>query len=108
MSNLSDKIVAKMWVFESSSSDKTYQTLQYTDGTTSCDCRGWTIKKPGKPRMCRHTRDVDSGMADQNCVKMVDYTKTGKAKMQTPKAPVVDEDTDLVAPKKRVRKIQWK
>ena len=105
MENLMEKDVAKTWWFESSSSSKTYQTLQYTDGTTSCQCRGWTIKKAGKERQCRHTRDVDAGMADQTCVKMVDYTKTGKAKMQTPKVTVIEEP---VEEKKRLRKIMWK
>jgi hypothetical protein len=34
-----------------------YETLFDTEsGEASCTCRGWTIKKEGKPRECTHTR----------------------------------------------------
>lgn len=47
------------WRFESSSSDKTYETLQWSDGSLSCDCPGWTrrVAKDGS-RTCKHTRSV--------------------------------------------------
>ena len=34
--------ILKVWTFRSDSDpDVRYQTLQYTDGNTSCECRGW-------------------------------------------------------------------
>ncbi len=41
--------------FPSSSSDKVYTVKEDENGNLSCDCRGWTIKKPGKERSCKHT-----------------------------------------------------
>ena len=37
---------------------KPYIVKVYEDGTMSCDCRGWTNKKVGKPRECTHTKQV--------------------------------------------------
>jgi len=44
--------------FPSSSSSKTYTVKENEDGNLSCDCRGWTMKKPGQERGCKHTREV--------------------------------------------------
>lgn len=33
-----------------------YLTILWSDGVLSCDCRGWAIKKPGKPRDCKHCK----------------------------------------------------
>jgi len=41
---------------KSSPSRKPYVTMVYDNGTMTCDCRGWTIKKKGKPRECTHTK----------------------------------------------------
>ncbi len=49
----------KTFKFNSSSSDKVYTTRLNDDGTTSCDCKGWTVKKLNKPRMCKHTIEVE-------------------------------------------------
>ncbi len=49
----------KTFKFNSSSSDKIYTTRLNDDGTTSCDCKGWTVKKLNKPRMCKHTIEVE-------------------------------------------------
>jgi len=43
---------------KSNPSRKPYVVKVYNDGTMSCDCRGWTIKKEGKPRECTHTKKV--------------------------------------------------
>lgn len=61
------KIITKLWRFSSSSSDKLYETLQYSDGSVSCDCFGWTKRVKNGVRTCKHTRSVLSGMADQEC-----------------------------------------
>lgn len=49
-------------VFQSESSPGTsYTTTVYVDGRVLCDCRGWTVKKNGKPRQCKHTKEVIAG-----------------------------------------------
>lgn len=55
--------------FASSSGGKLYQTLLYDDGTTSCDCPGWTRRvQPDGSRTCKHTRSVANGTAAQESV----------------------------------------
>lgn len=46
--------------FPSSSSAKIYHALLNDNGLLSCDCRGWTMKREGKPRHCKHTKEVAS------------------------------------------------
>ena len=37
------KQITRVWSFASDSNPNVeYQTLQYADGTTSCNCKGWT------------------------------------------------------------------
>lgn len=50
--------VAAAWAFASSHGATTYETLLYPDGTLSCDCPGWVFQKAGRPRGCRHTKDL--------------------------------------------------
>lgn len=104
------KAVAKVWTFESSSSSKTYETLQYTDESTSCNCMGWTRRVAADgSRSCKHTRLVDQGLADSHCVSSKNYAEpTPKKVAPTPK-PV---SKPKVIPKEKqvgtvVRKIQW-
>lgn len=35
-----------------------YRAVILADGKTMCDCRGWTIRRHGRPRECRHTRKL--------------------------------------------------
>jgi hypothetical protein len=61
------------WTMPSSNyetSKRTYETIEYTDGSTSCNCKGWTMKKAGQDRMCKHTRYVDQGIADQHALSV--------------------------------------
>jgi hypothetical protein len=38
-----NKQISRVWSFASDSNPNIeYESLQYTDGTTSCNCRGWT------------------------------------------------------------------
>ncbi len=63
------KQITRVWSFASDSNPNVeYQTLRYADGTTSCNCKGWTrrITTDGS-RSCKHTRAVDMGTADQTC-----------------------------------------
>jgi hypothetical protein len=92
--------IAKTWIFQSDSNpNKTYETLQYVDGTTSCGCPGWTRRVAADgSRSCKHTRLVDMGQADNQSVSKKSYVETPKKKV-APK-PIV-EDTPVV------RKIIW-
>lgn len=99
MENLMAKEQAKVWEFESSSSSKTYQTIQYTDGYVSCNCPGWTRRAV---RECRHTNMVHMGTADANCVAMSDLMK--KKTTPQPVEPIQTMQPKKVAPKKAAPK----
>lgn len=65
---MTDARIAKSWWFKSSSNEsKVYETILYTDGTTSCNCFGWTRRCKDGVRSCKHTRMVESGIADSYC-----------------------------------------
>lgn len=59
------KTPVHLWRFKSSSGTGTYETLKYDDGSTSCDCMGWTRRCVNNQRTCKHTRAVESGDAEQ-------------------------------------------
>jgi hypothetical protein len=69
------KQIIRVWHFVSdSNSDIQYETLQFIDGSTSCNCKGWTRRvAPDGSRSCKHTRFVDMGLADQYCTATHDY-----------------------------------
>jgi hypothetical protein len=64
-----NKQISRVWTFASDSNPNSeYETLQYTDGTTSCNCKGWTRRVAADgSRSCKHTRLVDMGIADHHC-----------------------------------------
>jgi hypothetical protein len=77
---MNEKTLAKVFRFRSSSEPKgnrflktLYETLVYTDGSMSCDCKGWTMKR-GDTRHCKHTRMIDMGIAEQEAESFKDYT----------------------------------
>lgn len=73
------KQISRVWAFASDSSDAEYETLQYSDGSTSCNCRGWTRRTaPDGSRSCKHTRLVDMGRADDVCRSSHDYHAPGR------------------------------
>ena len=84
---LNDKAVAKVWGFKSSSSSKIHEARLYEDGTTSCNCRGWSqhVHADGS-RACRHTRSVEGKTADFESEYCNDYTQSGQTK-EVKKAP---------------------
>ena len=63
------KQITRVWTFASDSNPNVeYETLQYADGTTSCNCKGWTRRvAPDGSRSCKPTRSVDMGTADRQC-----------------------------------------
>lgn len=96
-----------VWTFSSDSNpNKTYETLLYSDNTTSCNCPGWTqrVGHDGS-RTCKHTRLVDQGIADQESVSNHSY-QPGSApqKIQTP--PVATTQKTKLATTGH-RKIRW-
>jgi len=72
------KQITRVWSFASDSNPNVeYQTLQYADGTTSCNCPGWTRRVAADgSRSCKHTRLVDMGTADQNCTATHNYEQS--------------------------------
>jgi len=72
---MSKEIATAFW-FASESSDKTYQALLYTDRSTSCECPAWKFRKKttaAGERTCRHTRDIQAGIAESTAKKFVVY-----------------------------------
>jgi ATP-dependent DNA ligase len=56
-----EKAKSKEFVFKSKSNpNNSYTAILYADGTTSCNCRGWTMKRSDKERGCRHTKEIES------------------------------------------------
>ena len=67
--------ISQAWTFGSDSNpDVQYETLLYTDGSTSCNCRGWTQRVAANgSRSCKHTRAIDMGTADQQSTATHSY-----------------------------------
>lgn len=53
-----DDILERQEFQSKSSPDQYYETVVRSDGLVACNCRGWTMKKEGKPRQCVHTGKV--------------------------------------------------
>jgi len=70
-----NKKISQVWTFRSDSNPNVeYETLQYADGSTSCNCKGWTRRvAPDGSRSCKHCRYVDMGAADQHCTATHHY-----------------------------------
>jgi len=88
--------ITQVWTFPSNSGNAIYETLQYSDGSTSCNCKGWTMlrKNAGGIRSCRHTRMVDMNTANDFCLKHRDYRADS-----TP----VETETNVSRPNNKVR-----
>ena len=95
---MTQKKIACMWKFSSSRGDKSYETLLYIDGSTSCDCPGWTRRAE---RSCKHTRSVHAGTADAESTTVVRYVtnaqEVAKAFMKnmTP-APIIAAAAQMI------------
>ena len=73
-----NKPIQRVWTFRSDSNAAVdYQTLQYADGSMSCNCAGWTRRVAADgSRSCKHTRSVDLGTADRLCTASHEYGAT--------------------------------
>jgi hypothetical protein len=92
------KDIARCWEFPSGSNpNKKYEALQYTDGSTSCNCMGWTRRVAADgTRSCKHTRMIDMGSADSACISSHDYTQQAPRRAVETPAP----KAELAAPRK--------
>ena len=70
-----NKQITRVWSFASDSNPNIeYETLQYVDGTKSCNCKGWTRRVASDgTRSCKHTRLVDMGTANDHCTATHNY-----------------------------------
>jgi hypothetical protein len=48
----------EQWTYPSKSGLGEYTVTMTDGGALTCNCKGWSIKKPGKPRECTHIKDV--------------------------------------------------
>lgn len=99
----SKPIIIEEREFESKSSPGTYyETIVRSDGLVACNCKGWTMKKEGKPRRCAHTDKVigrrptvDDGTYTYIAAlapRIVAYSEARKAQAARPKPVVVKKD----------------
>lgn len=72
------------WTFQSSSGSGTYTTKRNTDGSLSCNCRGWTMKRGDGPRECKHTREVEGIIATSKPTAATATAPTVKAVSKSP------------------------
>ena len=70
---VSGREVHKIWAFESGPGSISYETVQFCDGTTLCNCFGWKKKNSNGERSCRHTRMVSAGTADDLATRVKVY-----------------------------------
>lgn len=102
------KTVAKVWTFKSSSGKNTYETLLYVDGSTSCNCPGWTRRVSADgTRTCKHIRYIDQGI-DENVKEYVSshsYVDKPETKVEK-KVKSFSGKSEITSPYKR--KIKWK
>jgi hypothetical protein len=99
--------IVRSWIFGSDSNPShSYETLQYADGSTSCNCRGWTFKREGQERQCKHTRMVEHGVADSHCQSVLDKTQTG-ARHPAVRDQIPKTKAKPVLTKIKTRKINW-
>lgn len=109
------RVIVKVWEFPSSSNPNNhYEALLHDNGYKSCNCRGWTMKREGQERSCKHTRMIDMGTADRECTASHDYT-TRQAPRRVEATP---PQANLAAPRKEkgpamtttiaTRKVLWK
>ncbi len=101
--------ISKAWTFVSErNGGPLYQTLQYADGTTSCDCFGWTrrvqkMADGSTRRSCKHTRMVDMQTADLYATAKQGYAMGQKAASVSPSGKLQPTTTILKSVKRRIR-----
>ena len=85
------QVPTKVEHWESSNGLTNYSTVEWqhpVDQTKrcSCNCPGWAMKKPGKPRSCKHTKDMTGEKAcSAKRVDTVTITTIAQAEEHVPK-----------------------
>lgn len=93
-----------MWTFESSSGSKTYETLKWNDGSTSCDCMGWCRRVAADgSRTCKHTRSVEAGRGSHDSIFNAPVGAGKKSKLDATVGPIA-VDIKTTKPAKPVLK----
>jgi hypothetical protein len=83
------KEILSTFTFASSSGSKTYETIQYVDLNTSCNCMGWTRRVgPDGSRTCKHTRMIDTGRADVEALSVWDNPARLNASLRSVQPPL--------------------
>ena len=107
---MNNKTVVKVWTFQSDSNpSKTYESLKYSDYSTSCNCPGWTKRSV---RSCKHTRAVEMGSATSQAEAHINY-QGAQAAPKAVKAPKAAKGTKATAIEgeaitpEGVRRIRW-
>lgn len=98
------KQIAHTYTFASGSNPrKFHQALQYSDGSLSCECPGWT-KRCGSDgtRTCRHVRSIQAGTAAQECVTHFAPLTLTNHTTQPRISQRAIEQPDLLTPGRRV------
>lgn len=63
------------FAFRSSSSLTVYESLLYSDGSMTCNCPGWTIKKKDKERDCTHLKTIRDGRVNLALMELFKESK---------------------------------
>ncbi len=90
------------WSFASSGGSTTYEVLRQPDGSLTCNCPGWTFKRKGDVRGCKHTKAVEAGSALRSTPlwseeKKVKPAQTGTVTVgPTPKTSATDLDRAMM------------
>lgn len=98
------KVVACTYWFKSESNPRrTYETLEYEDGTTSCSCPGWCRRVDANGnRSCKHTRLVLAGRAAADHL----YTgSSGGSTLPRHQQPTTKPTAPVIMPKPGQRKM---
>jgi ATP-dependent DNA ligase len=88
----------------SSSSDRVYETILYTDGTTSCNCRGWIFS--GAVRGCRHTEDLEAEEAARTASTPPEQVSTTVRAQRSEEAAIQRAEKALGKPKKKKKLLE--
>jgi hypothetical protein len=82
------RTIAFAYTFESSSGKGIYTTLEYDNGSLSCDCPGWTRRvQPDGSRDCKHCRYVAMGLGKAQSIRWMDYSNGKNSFDKTMESP---------------------
>lgn len=103
---MSRPVIRATYWFASSSGSGTYETLRYTDGTTSCSCPGWTrrVDKNGG-RSCKHARMVEAGIGHLHATNWKENLSAAEAEYAHLTPTTAPKGKKATPPKPGLRKL---